>query len=189
MAKHIQAAVAPPDLEIAIISAVPLIDVLDYIDLPAVKVDAQELFDAALAYVGFYFDLHRAALHHLAIDLSPLPMQMAFIYGRLIYRVSRFTSVGVFSAMLRQARRHGGGLTIFSSRFACFDLDQCDTSTGDHANIRRTNGTESVAFTPPTERKSKREQIGEDAERQRLETALEEGLAETFPASDAAAVT
>jgi len=40
-----------------------------------------------------------------------------------------------------------------------------------------------------TERKSKREPIETDAERQRLEAALEEGLEETFPASDVVAVT
>jgi len=40
MAKHIQAAVAAPDLEVAIISAVPLIDVPGYLNLPAVKANA-----------------------------------------------------------------------------------------------------------------------------------------------------
>ena len=41
----------------------------------------------------------------------------------------------------------------------------------------------------PKERKSKRDKKKKDAERQRLEAALEEGLKETFPASDAVAVT
>lgn len=41
----------------------------------------------------------------------------------------------------------------------------------------------------PRERKSKREQKQKDAERQFLEAALEEGLEETFPASDVVAVT
>lgn len=39
------------------------------------------------------------------------------------------------------------------------------------------------------ERKRKREQTQKDAERRRLEMALEEGLEETFPASDVVAVT
>jgi len=38
-------------------------------------------------------------------------------------------------------------------------------------------------------RKSNRKQQQRDAERQRLEAALEEGLQETFPASDVVAVT
>jgi len=40
-----------------------------------------------------------------------------------------------------------------------------------------------------TESKSRQEQQRKDAERQRLEAALEEGLEETFPASDVVAVT
>jgi hypothetical protein len=40
----------------------------------------------------------------------------------------------------------------------------------------------------PTERKSKPEQKHKNAERQRLQAALEEGLEETFPASDVVAV-
>jgi len=41
----------------------------------------------------------------------------------------------------------------------------------------------------PTGRQSKRQQKQKDAERKRLEAALEEGLEETFPASDVVAVT
>ena len=41
----------------------------------------------------------------------------------------------------------------------------------------------------PRERKPKREPDQNDTERRRLEAALEEGLEETFPASDAVAVT
>ena len=47
MAKHIQVAVAPPDLEVAIVGAMPLIDVLGYLDLPAVETNSAELFDAS----------------------------------------------------------------------------------------------------------------------------------------------
>ena len=41
----------------------------------------------------------------------------------------------------------------------------------------------------PTKRRSKRPPKQNDAERRRLDAALEEGLEETFPASDAVAVT
>jgi len=41
----------------------------------------------------------------------------------------------------------------------------------------------------PNEHRPKRIQTHEETEQQRLEAALEEGLEETFPASDAPAVT
>ena len=50
------------------------------------------------------------------------------------------------------------------------------------------DGTGRMVLTP-TGRQSKPKRKRDDAERQRLETALEEGLEETFPASDVVAVT
>ena len=58
MAKYIQVAVAPPDLEVAIVGAMPLIDVLGYLDLPVVETNSAELFDTVLVHIGFYSDLH-----------------------------------------------------------------------------------------------------------------------------------
>jgi nicotinate phosphoribosyltransferase len=46
-----------------------------------------------------------------------------------------------------------------------------------------------VASSTPKARKSKQERDRKAIERQRLEAALEEGLEETFPASDPVAVT
>jgi hypothetical protein len=56
--KYIQLAVAPPDLEVAIVGAMPLIDVLADLDLPVVETNSSELFDAAFIHIGLYPDLH-----------------------------------------------------------------------------------------------------------------------------------
>jgi len=70
MAKHIQIAVSPPDFEVAIVGAMPLIDVLGDLDLPAVEANSAELFDA-LVRIGFYLDQHGGVSIVLVQELSP----------------------------------------------------------------------------------------------------------------------
>jgi hypothetical protein len=62
MAKHIQIAVTAPDFEVAVVGAMPLIDVFNYLDLAAVEMNSAKLFDT-LIHIGFYPDPHVACSH------------------------------------------------------------------------------------------------------------------------------
>lgn len=55
--KHVQIAIASPDFEVAVLGAVPLIDVFGYLDLAAVEMNSAELLNTVF-YIGFYSDLH-----------------------------------------------------------------------------------------------------------------------------------
>ena len=50
VAKYIQVPVTASDLEVAIVDAVPLIDVLGDVDLAAIEANSAELFDAILIH-------------------------------------------------------------------------------------------------------------------------------------------
>jgi hypothetical protein len=58
MAKNIRSAITALHLEIAIVLAVPLVDVFAYFDLLAVEPNSPELCDAVLVHICFYPNLH-----------------------------------------------------------------------------------------------------------------------------------
>ena len=58
MAQNIDVAVAVPDFHAAIVGAVPLVDVIDHFDHPAVETKSPEPFGAAFVHIGFDLDLH-----------------------------------------------------------------------------------------------------------------------------------
>src|ERR1019366_2774612 len=60
MAQNIGVAIAAPDFHVAIVDAVPLVDVIDHFDHPAVETKSPEPFGAAFVHIGFDLDLHGA---------------------------------------------------------------------------------------------------------------------------------
>ena len=66
VAKYIQVPVTASDLEVAIVDAVPLIDVLGDVDLAAIEANSAELFDAILIHIGLCLDLHCVLLNLIA---------------------------------------------------------------------------------------------------------------------------
>jgi len=72
VAKYVQVPVTASDLEVAIVDAVPLIDVLGDVDLAAIETNSAELFGAILIHIGLRLDLHCVLLHHRGV---PSPMQ------------------------------------------------------------------------------------------------------------------
>ncbi len=77
-----QVAVAARDLEVTIVGAMPLIDVLGDLDLPAVEMKPPELFDAVFE-MGFHEDLHSVPLdaqdpRHLSVG----PESPHGVFGR-----------------------------------------------------------------------------------------------------------
>jgi len=67
MTKYIQAPIAPPDLEVTIAGAMPLIDVLSDLDLAAIETNSAELLDAVLVHMGLRPDLYGVLFHHIRI--------------------------------------------------------------------------------------------------------------------------
>lgn len=51
-AQNIEISVAAPDLEIAVVLAMPLIEVIHDLDLPSIQAEAAEHFDTAMAGIG-----------------------------------------------------------------------------------------------------------------------------------------
>ena len=58
--QNVNVTLAAPDLEVAVIGAMPLIEVFDHIDLPAVEVKSSELLDTTFVHEGFDLNLHGA---------------------------------------------------------------------------------------------------------------------------------
>ena len=58
MAKNIHVAITALHLKIAIVLAVPLVDVFGYFDLPAAEANSPELFDPVLVHISFSPNLH-----------------------------------------------------------------------------------------------------------------------------------
>ena len=63
MAKYVQVPVTASDLEVTIVNAVPLIDVLGDFDLAAIETNSVDLLDAILVHIGLCLDLHGVLLH------------------------------------------------------------------------------------------------------------------------------
>ena len=57
MAQNIHVAVAALDFNVAIIGAIPLVDVFSHLDNPTVETKSSQLFGAAFVYIGFDVDL------------------------------------------------------------------------------------------------------------------------------------
>src|SRR5665811_2220146 len=58
MSQNIDVAVAAPDFHVAIVGAVPLVDVIGHFDHPAAETKSPEPFGAAFVHIGFDLDLH-----------------------------------------------------------------------------------------------------------------------------------
>src|SRR3974390_1929565 len=58
MAQNIKIAVGAPHLDVAIVGAMPLIDVIGYLHHPTVEAKSLQLFGAAFIHVAFDLDLH-----------------------------------------------------------------------------------------------------------------------------------
>ena len=67
---HVQVAITAPDLEVAIVGAIPLIDVVGYFDPPGIETNSAEFFDPSIQ-ISFYQDLHgRSFLSCCATDFA-----------------------------------------------------------------------------------------------------------------------
>jgi hypothetical protein len=57
-AQNIEISVAAPDLKIAVVLAMPLIEVIHDLDLPSIQAEAAEHFDTAMAGIGLNRNPH-----------------------------------------------------------------------------------------------------------------------------------
>jgi hypothetical protein len=58
MTQDIYVAVAAPDFNVAISSAIPLVDVIGHFDHPTVQAKPSDLFGATFVYIGIDLDQH-----------------------------------------------------------------------------------------------------------------------------------
>jgi len=57
VAQNIDVAIAAPDFHVAMLGAVPLVDIVDHFDHPAVETKLPEPFGTAFVHIGFDLDL------------------------------------------------------------------------------------------------------------------------------------
>jgi len=61
-AQDVEISIVAPDLEVAVVSAMPLIEIIDNLDLTPVQAKSPGHFDSAVARMGLYPNLHGRAL-------------------------------------------------------------------------------------------------------------------------------
>ena len=61
-AQDVKISVVAPDLEVAVVSAMPLIEVVDHLDLTSVQAKSPGHFDSAVASIGLDPNLHDCVL-------------------------------------------------------------------------------------------------------------------------------
>ena len=79
MAQYINVTSAAPDFDVAIVGAMPLVDIIGHFDHPAVEPKSSKLFGAAFVHIGFDLELHAVLV--IAATRSLAPTGEAVLFG------------------------------------------------------------------------------------------------------------